>query len=226
MALSDNVDSLQPEALSGDNNIVFKGYRSGLTLIIPETGPFENYLRELGDHLKNSHNFFNGAKISLELGSRQLDTEEKAALIRLFQENGLVLRSNGESVSRVKRPVSRSKVVNEEHVVPTITVKKTLRSGQRIEFEGNVLIWGDINPGAEVMASGDIIVMGKLRGTAHAGMQGDRNAQIFAFQINPVQLRIADVIARGGEKLKRTKDLRPEIAKVKDQQIVVEKFSS
>lgn len=224
MPLSDNGDLMQPGSLPG-NNIVFKGYRSGLTLIIPEAGPFENYLQELRDHLKNSHNFFNGAKINLELGNRQLDTEEKAALICLFQENGLVLRSTGESASPVKRPASKSKAVHGEHVVPTFTIKKTLRSGQRIEFDGNVLIWGDINPGAEVMASGDIIVMGKLRGTAHAGMQGDRNARIFAFQINPVQLRIADVIARGGEKLKRTKDFRPEIAKVKDQQIIVEKFN-
>lgn len=224
MAFSDNGDALQTGSPSG-NTIVFKGYRSGLTLIIPETGPFENYLQELRDHLKNSHNFFNGAKINLELGNRQLETEEKAALIRLFQENGLVLRSTGESASPVKRPFSRGKAARDERVVQTVTVQKTLRSGQRIEFDGNVLVWGDVNPGAEVMASGDIIVMGKLLGTAHAGMQGDRNVQIFAFQINPVQLRIADVIARGGEKLKRTKDFRPEIAKVKDDQIIVEKFS-
>jgi septum site-determining protein MinC len=116
-------------------------------------------------------------------------------------------------------------VVHEMNTTPTITVKKTLRSGQRIEFEGNVLIMGDINPGAEVIAGGDIIVLGKLRGTVHAGAGGERAAQIFAFQMNPVQIWIADVIARGADKVKRIKDLRPEVAKIKENQIVVEKFN-
>lgn len=213
------------EVKDGTNpeSIVFKGYRSGLALIIPDDGPFEQYLHEIAEHLNKSRNFFAGAKISLQLGSRKLSAEERTQLIQLFQANGLVLRNSSERVSPLPRTAQPRKTVNETNIMPTITVKKTLRSGQRIDYEGNVLVMGDINPGAEVIAGGDIIVLGKLRGTVHAGARGDRAVQIFAFQINPVQIRIADVIARGNDKVKRSKDLRPEVAKIKDNQIVVEK---
>lgn len=210
---------------AGSESIVFKGYRSGLALIIPDEGPFEHYLQKISEHLSKSQNFFSGAKISLQLGSRELSTEERTKLIQLFQANGLVLRNPTERAGSTPRTREAKQTVHETNITPTITVKKTLRSGQLVEFEGNVLVMGDVNPGAEVIAGGDIIVLGKLRGTVHAGAEGDRTSQIFAFQINPVQIRIADSIARGADKIKRSKDIRPEVAKIKENQIIVEKFN-
>lgn len=72
--------------------------------------------------------------------------------------------------------------------------KGALRSGQRLEFEGSLVIIGDVNPGAEVIAGENIIVVGELRGLAHAGAKGNRDAIIEAGEINATQLRIADVI--------------------------------
>ena len=70
----------------------------------------------------------------------------------------------------------------------------SLRSGQKIEFEGSIVIIGDVNAGAEVIASENIIVLGNLRGLAHAGAKGNRDAVIEAVEIDSLQLRIADIV--------------------------------
>ena len=77
----------------------------------------------------------------------------------------------------------------------------TLRSGDHLDVEGSLLILGDVNPGARVSAGGDVRVWGRLRGVAHAGVSGNRQARIVALQLRPVQLRIADAVARGPEDL-------------------------
>jgi len=77
----------------------------------------------------------------------------------------------------------------------------TLRSGDHLEVEGSLLVLGDVNPGARVVAAGHVLVWGTLRGVAHAGSRGDQSARITALQLRPVQLRIADAVARGPEDL-------------------------
>jgi septum site-determining protein MinC len=77
----------------------------------------------------------------------------------------------------------------------------TLRAGDHLQVAGSLLVLGDVNPGARVSAVGDVRVWGRLRGSAHAGSQGDRSARIVALQLRPLQLRIADAVARGPEDL-------------------------
>ncbi|MFM7086087.1 MAG: septum site-determining protein MinC [Cyanobium sp.] len=75
----------------------------------------------------------------------------------------------------------------------------TLRAGEHLQSEGSVLLLGDLNPGARLSAAGHVLVWGRLRGIAHAGCQGNREARIVALQLRPLQLRIADAVARGPE---------------------------
>jgi len=77
----------------------------------------------------------------------------------------------------------------------------TLRSGDHLQVEGSLLVLGDVNPGARVSAGGDVRVWGRLRGIAHAGKAGNGAARIVALQLRPLQLRIADAVARGPEDL-------------------------
>ena len=77
----------------------------------------------------------------------------------------------------------------------------TLRSGDHVQGDGDVLVLGDVNPGATLSATGHVMVWGRLRGIAHAGREGDRKARIVALQLRPLQLRIADVVARGPDDL-------------------------
>ena len=79
--------------------------------------------------------------------------------------------------------------------VTTLYHTGTLRGGQALHHVGNLVVVGDVNPGAEVVATGDIVVFGRLTGVAHAGAQGDERARVYALELRPVQLRIASSIA-------------------------------
>lgn len=108
--------------------------------------------------------------------------------------------------------------------VDTMLVQRTLRSGQAIEFDGNIVVLGDVNPGAELIATGHIIVMGALRGVVHAGAMGDESASVTAFLLEPTQLRIATHITRPPDGGNKTAVLEPEVARIKDGVVIIEKY--
>jgi septum site-determining protein MinC len=116
----------------------------------------------------------------------------------------------------------RSAVVPDPDYEPTLLVRRHLRSGQRIRFNGNVVVLGDVNPGAEIEASGDIVVMGTLRGLAHAGAAGDAGRIITAFRLAAPQLRIARYIARAPEG--DQPPAVPEVALVEDGQVLIDSY--
>ncbi len=95
----------------------------------------------------------------------------------------------------------------------------TVRSGDRISSNGNLCIIGDVNPGAIVSAKKNIYVWGKLLGIAFAGKNGNKNASIASLYLNPLQLRIADVIAIGPKD--KPKNFYPEIAVINKQRIII-----
>ena len=95
----------------------------------------------------------------------------------------------------------------------------TVRSGDRISSNGNLCIIGDVNPGAIVSATKNIYVWGKLLGIAFAGQGGDKNASIASLYLNPLQLRIADVIAIGPKD--KPNNYYPEIALIDKQTIII-----
>ncbi len=101
-----------------------------------------------------------------------------------------------------------------------MVLRRTLRSGQVLQHPGHVIVVGDVNPGAEVLAGGNVFVWGRLRGVVHAGAAGDRQAIVCALELAPAQLRIADVVARAPEE--HPSPARPELARVEDAGIVVE----
>jgi septum site-determining protein MinC len=109
---------------------------------------------------------------------------------------------------------------------PAKFYRGTVRSGQLISYEGNLVVIGDVNPGGEVVATGNIIVMGSLRGMVHAGADGNKEAIVVAFNLQPMQLRIADVITRSPDEkeLKNTFTFIPELAYVKDDIVYIERY--
>ncbi|HEV2642430.1 MAG TPA: septum site-determining protein MinC [Candidatus Elarobacter sp.] len=106
--------------------------------------------------------------------------------------------------------------------VATLSHRGTLRGGQALHNLGNLVVIGDVNPGAELVASGDIVVFGALRGVAHAGAQGDRAARVIALELAATQLRIATAIASGDI---GTKARGPEHASIVGDRIVVVPFA-
>ena len=112
----------------------------------------------------------------------------------------------------------------------TTYVKQTLRSGQIVNYDGNVVIIGDCHPGSEVVASGDITVWGILSGIAHAGAKGNARAKVRALKMNAIQLRIAKHFARKPDGMntifpERTSTFTPEEARVINNEIVIFKIN-
>lgn len=106
-----------------------------------------------------------------------------------------------------------------------LTVARTLRGGQRISFPGDVIVFGDVNPGASVEAGGHILVFGALRGLAHAGMHGEPGCVIVSFDLRPTQLRIGPHIAFPAEDASRgTRGFRPDVAWVRGDRILIEEY--
>jgi septum site-determining protein MinC len=106
----------------------------------------------------------------------------------------------------------------------TLFLRRTVRSGQAIHHTSNVVVLGDVNPGAEIVAGGDIIVWGVLRGMVHAGYPDNESALVCSLQLAPVQLRIAHLLSRPPEGFEAQP--RPEIATIRQGQIVVETWIS
>ena len=96
----------------------------------------------------------------------------------------------------------------------------TLRSGDHLQSDRSILLYGDVNPGARISSAGDVLVWGRLRGVAHAGCEGSTTAKIIALQLSPLQERIADVVARGPEDLPQAG--LAEQAELKDGVIAIE----
>ena len=114
------------------------------------------------------------------------------------------------------RPDSR-----EQEQAPALLIHRaTLRSGDHLKARHNVLLIGDVNPGAQISAGGNVLIWGRLRGCAHAGAQGDLGARITALQLRPLQLRIADLVARGPEE--KPQPGLAEEARIVDGEIAIE----
>lgn len=112
--------------------------------------------------------------------------------------------------------------------LPTLYINQTLRSGQTVSYEGNILIIGDAHPGSEIIADGDITVWGILGGIAHAGAKGNITSKVRALKLNAIQLRIAGLYARRNDTLnvpyvQKTNEFTPEEAQIEEGKIVIYK---
>ena len=112
--------------------------------------------------------------------------------------------------------------------LPTLYLNQTLRSGQTVNYEGNILIIGDAHPGSEIIADGDITVWGILGGIAHAGSKGNITSKVRALKLNAIQLRIAGLYARRNDTLnvpyvQKTNEFTPEEAQIEEGKIVIYK---
>jgi septum site-determining protein MinC len=131
-----------------------------------------------------------------------------------------------EKPTEVERTLFNDTLYQESQTEKVLTLKRSLRSGQKIRYAGDVVLYGDVNPGAEVIAGGNILVMGKLKGLCHAGARGDDGALIIAFDFRPAQVRIGRKIAIPPDRGPRaTRTYAPEIAWVRGGEILIEAYA-
>ena len=213
--------------------VAIKGGKVGLRLVLDEAAPWDDVLDELHERLSRGVEFFHGAQITVDTGERALGDEELADLLHVMGEHGLQPnslatssregRSAGRSAGITTRPAVRAApAAPVQDADAAMLVQRTLRSGQVLRHHGHLTLLGDVNPGAEVVASGSIIVWGRLRGTAHAGALGDPEAVVCALELAPTLLRIADVLARPPG----SRPSGPEMARITPKGIEVEPWDS
>jgi len=215
--------------------ISIKGTREGLVVTIGE-GEWSEIMNELTSHLQQKAAFFSGAQTILDLGTRDFSSADLKQIRELLSANGMKICGIRTGVPKAaeadaleipirtasdhtSRPTSEP-----EEDDKALFIRRTIRSGQIVHYPGHITIIGDVNPGAEVVAGGDIIIWGKLRGTVHAGAQGDDSAIVCALFLAPTQLRIGNHIARSPEGEDRDLVI-PEIARVDLKGIVVEPWN-
>ena len=217
---------------------MLKGSREGVAIVIDEAVSIETAIAELRAKLQDAGNFFRGAAFRIDAGRRHLTDAERDAISQTVREFGIELY--GEENRRAGQPLD-APVKERSPVLPvrlaargrgeemaseesTLYLRRTLRSGQRVDYQGNVVIMGDVNAGAMVTCTGDIIVLGSLRGLAHAGAAGNEQAIVMAFRLEPTQLRIAHHISRAPDEAGPRPD-GPEIARVKNDMILIEAYA-
>lgn len=170
-------------------------------------------LKELSE--KMSSTFFKGSYAVVDYNGLEVSDREKKEieiLLKNFNTNILGYQNNKSEQKNITLNQKKSlKIIN-----------KTLRSGQKVEYDGDVVILGDVNPDAYIIASGSVVVMGALRGVVHAGANGDETAVIMALKLRPQQIRIGHYIARAPDNIEEVN--HPEIAFIEGDSIIIEKI--
>lgn len=221
-----------------NNSVVFKGHQNGILLILDDKIEFSKLKEALTKKVMDARDFFEGANTAITFKGRNLSEAEELELLDIVSKNsGLDISFVNKSIPPEKKEKKEKKwkptPAQPKNLVPknfspvltsakniTSYHKGSIRSGQCLEFNGSIVLIGDINPGGEIKAEGNVIVLGKLKGKVHAGCKGAKDCFISALYMNPTQLIIADVITYFPKDFSRI--YIPEYAYIKDGEIFVE----
>ncbi len=218
--------------------VQIKGIGEGLLIILGE-GNWQDLHDFLLEQIDQQAEFLRGARIALDVGNQVLKAVDLGQLRSQLLDREITLWaviSNSPTTEQTAQTLgmaTRIEKVKPEHVEPpasgathmgeqAILLHRTLRSGFSIHFPGHVVVIGDVNPGAEIIAGGNIIVWGRLRGMVHAGAEGNVNAIVCALDLMPTQLRIANQISMSPKERKKA---LPEIVRLLNGEVVAEQWN-
>lgn len=174
--------------------ITIKGTKSGLTLHLDDTCSFTELLGELDEKLSHKQYRYEGGQllgVRLEVGNRFITKDQEEMLRKLIREKKQLVVETIES-----NVITKKQAIEWKKETEITSISKVIRSGQVLQVSGDLLLIGDVNPGGKVIAGGNIFIMGALRGIAHAGSLGNKNAIIAASLMKPGQLKISDIMGR------------------------------
>jgi septum site-determining protein MinC len=203
--------------------VIIKGTKEGLVFQLDDTCSFDGLLEELQEKVGSRHqNILTGpaATIIVKLGMRYVTPEQEKQITDIIQQQGNLVVKAVESNVITREEALLDKLASQMHVHT-----RTLRSGQVIRHEGDLLVLGDVNHGALLMCTGNIFVLGSLRGTAHAGCDGNQECIIAAFEMFPAQIRIAGIINKQWEEREPEELTRMEFAYVTEGRLAIEKMN-
>ena len=187
--------------------VKIKGLKSGLQLSFANGARFEDVQANILNKLETGSNFFvRGTTVFMSKG--QFTEEQVEILRRMFHRHGMLFSMEFKQPSfsaptpKYEKPVEVEIKPVEKKSSPMLVINKTIRGGQEVRTESSVLICGNVNPGAQVISGGSVDIRGTCRGIVHAGAFGDETAFVVADKLMPMQIRIANVIARSPDDAK------------------------
>lgn len=208
--------------------VEFKGSKRGIIVNIKREASFEDIKQNLIDRLESSVGFFNGAKIC-EINSEYLSDIQiiqiKDDISSRFDIEFIEEKAEKEVIEFKTKYVSNLRSGENIEFNGDIIVMTDMKSGSRVSSTSNVVIMGDVSSGARVVANGNVVVMGSVKGFVHAGANGNDHAYVVANNLNAKILQIANNIAEApDDENYEKKEIIPEIALVNDERIVIESY--
>ena len=188
------------------STVVIKGNKSGMSIYLDPNVPFEQILSDIERKFRESAKFWGSIQMALALEGRSLTPEEEYQIVNAIMGSSQVeilclIDQDGEQIRRCE------KALNEKLMELSAQTgqfhKGDLKRGDSLESEASIVVIGNVNHGAKVMAKGNIIILGELKGSVFAGAAGNGEAVVVALDMAPTQIRIADQFSRNGEKNKR-----------------------
>ena len=179
--------------------VVLKSNRYGINLILDDSMEFESLLDCIRERFKDSEGFFKNAKMAISFEGRKLTQEEEFRIVETITDHTsiniiCILDNDALREELIRQKIERFE--DEQAGKTGEFYKGTLRSGQVLDCETSIVILGDINPGAKVISKGNIVVLGALKGNAYAGANGNEQAFVAALDMDPIQIKIGDVMGR------------------------------
>lgn len=206
--------------------VIIKSNRYGMTVRLSSDLPFPELLDAVAEKFRESANFFRDASMAVTFQGRVLTNDQENRLVDAIMANSriqivCVVDERPQEEAYYKEAV---RLAGELDTRNGQFYRGNLRSGQSLETDVSVVILGDVHPGASVTSKGNVVVLGACRGNVYAGASGSRDCFVAALVMKPIQIRIADKLARSAI-TKRTDNadyaLDPKIAYVKDDHIYV-----
>lgn len=231
------------------NIVSIKGKDKGLEITLNEKSTYPVIREELIRKLIKNKNFFKGAETKVIIRGKKLSEAQRNEIKRVFsmdygiydvlygeeadmleaearerreEEEPEAERDDGAVCRRRQKrrpPIDPENSSSQYYDSDSLLIDYTVRSGQRIECEGDIVVIGDVNPGGELIAGGNIVVFGKLKGLAHAGCSGRSDVRVAALYMYPRQLRLSGKVVTFPRN--RQNPEGPEIAELKDGKVVI-----
>ncbi|MCD7825770.1 MAG: septum site-determining protein MinC [Clostridiaceae bacterium] len=205
--------------------VVIKGTKSGIILVLSPEESFETLKMAVAEKFEKSADFLGEAQKAIQFQGKQLTDEQKMELVTVIQSHCrlsivCIMENDDKLEKSFQETIAKQQSMANQNSGQFF--KGNLRSGQVLDVETSIIIIGDVKAGAKVISRGNVIILGSLKGNVYAGADGNYNAFVVALDMDPMQIRIADTIARSPDKPKRSKTKETKIAFFENGNIYIE----
>ncbi|MDD7403068.1 MAG: septum site-determining protein MinC [Butyribacter sp.] len=208
-----------------NDTVVIKGTKSGIILVLNADTEYDVLKKDVAAKFKASAAFLGEAQKAITFQGKELSDDQKLEMIDIIQENCqlsiVCIMEENEKMEHSFQQAIENKMIQTDYSTGQF-FKGNLRSGQVLDVETSIIIIGDVKAGAKVVSKGNVIILGSLKGNVYAGSAGNENAFVVALDMDPMQIRIADTIARAPDKPKTKQPKETKIAFWEDGNIYIE----